>query len=530
MSGMADLTIGIVCDPSSLTAGMTEARDQISQTTTVIETQDVTWKAFTESVLGSVARIVAPILKLVNTYKQIQLATIALTIAQTAAIPPTLTLAGAMGFLLSPITLIVAGLAICAAAFYFFTRRADDAAAATEGIAESADQAKPKLGAIQSALDAVKNAVFGEETSRKISVVSTEFDKLKSGLADLRASIEQPFREGAAALASYAASFLPAESAADLAIAWLRGLQMQLEFVQASADKAKNSLLAALLIFGTGASDGQAAQFVAAGQAITDQAKATDLLIAKMQSQREAFASLRAMQEGAEQAAKNSAEVGKIGSIFTVEGINAEVIALQQRSAAVVLTGKADEAWKDQTKSLFDALEKQRQGIINGTVVDRAAEEAKKALAKAEADAARAAADAAAKEEQKTQSGLAKIASIQDQIDLLTGSATKAEIAMREMARQGFSTEQVDEVGRLTAELDRLEKEKSEDKKTGKKSSGNSDLKAAFAGSQEAASIVLRGVGGKSMEQIAQKQLTVQQQLLVETKANKPQTLMAANL
>jgi hypothetical protein len=49
------------------------------------------------------------------------------------------------------------------------------------------------------------------------------------------------------------------------------------------------------------------------------------------------------------------------------------------------------------------------------------------------------------------------------------------------------------------------------------------ELKASFAGTQEAASILLRGIGGgKSMEQIAQKQLTVQQQTLAAVKDNKP--------
>jgi len=49
------------------------------------------------------------------------------------------------------------------------------------------------------------------------------------------------------------------------------------------------------------------------------------------------------------------------------------------------------------------------------------------------------------------------------------------------------------------------------------------ELKASFAGTQEAASILLRGIGGgKSMEQIAQKQLSVQQQTLAAIKDNKP--------
>jgi hypothetical protein len=56
------------------------------------------------------------------------------------------------------------------------------------------------------------------------------------------------------------------------------------------------------------------------------------------------------------------------------------------------------------------------------------------------------------------------------------------------------------------------------------------DLKASFRGSQEAASIMLRGIGGKSMEAIAQKQLGVQQQTLAAVKANKPPALIPVSL
>ena len=59
---------------------------------------------------------------------------------------------------------------------------------------------------------------------------------------------------------------------------------------------------------------------------------------------------------------------------------------------------------------------------------------------------------------------------------------------------------------------------------------GPSALKAAFQGSSEAASIMLSGVGGgKSIEDIAGKQLTVAQQQLAATKANKPQPMTAVD-
>lgn len=57
------------------------------------------------------------------------------------------------------------------------------------------------------------------------------------------------------------------------------------------------------------------------------------------------------------------------------------------------------------------------------------------------------------------------------------------------------------------------------------------DVKAAFKGSQEAASILLRGVGGgKSVEQIANKQLGVQQQMLAAIKSNKNPVLQPISL
>ena len=121
---------------------------------------------------------------------------------------------------------------------------------------------------------------------------------------------------------------------------------------------------------------------------------------------------------------------------------------------------------------------------------------------------------------------------MKDQIDLMNGSATNAEVAMREMWRSGFSQEQIDEVGALTEELDRLKEEEKDSKKKDPKEAkaGKDSLKAAFQGSSEAASIMLRGVGGgKSIEDIAGKQLTVAQQQLDATKANKPQPMTAVD-
>jgi len=225
-------------------------------------------------------------------------------------------------------------------------------------------------------------------------------------------------------------------------------------------------------------------------------------------------------------------------------------------------------------------IEKQKQGIIDGTVVDKEALKAKEALANTNkeieqtinsakdaalklavgenevavaalrakgatdeqiaalqgwqqaASETKAEQDALKKSTELDKTGKDKIAELTDQIGLLDGSATNASIAMRKMQEAGFSSEQIEQVAKLTNELDRLKEEEKDSKKKPDKEakSGPSALKAAFQGSSEAASIMLRGVGGgKSIEDIAGKQLTVAQQQLAATKANKPVVMAAVD-
>ena len=131
MSSIGDLSISISADASEVTSGMTEARNQISSTTEVINTQQISWAALGASVLGSLAKIIAPILELVNTYQRIKLATMGMTLANLLAIAPTFTLAGAMSLLMAPLTLIIIGLAAIAAAYYFLAGSSEEAVSAT---------------------------------------------------------------------------------------------------------------------------------------------------------------------------------------------------------------------------------------------------------------------------------------------------------------------------------------------------------------------------------------------------------------
>ena len=122
--------------------------------------------------------------------------------------------------------------------------------------------------------------------------------------------------------------------------------------------------------------------------------------------------------------------------------------------------------------------------------------------------------------------GAERIAAMRDEIDLLNGSATRAQITMREMAREGFSQQQIDEAAKLQEQLDKL---KDEGKKADKQGGGS---KASLAGTAEAASVMLRGVASNGADPTAQASLVVQQKLLVAAEqtrdalkgANEPRT------
>lgn len=271
----------------------------------------------------------------------------------------------------------------------------------------------------------------------------------------------------------------------------------------------------------------------AGAEQLRGMAAASADVIAKQEEQRGIFQQLRALQDGAIEAAGHHAEIQRIGGLVTIEAINNEVTALQERSALAVANGQADEAWLEKTGQLFAALEKQRQGIINGTVIDKAAEEAKRALAKAEEETAAAAKRAAAEQQRLQQQGADRIASLKEEIALLEGTATEAEVAMSRLWRQGVDEQQIAAIGELEARLSELRDQGKpqgpEPKPEGK--SPRADLRAALAGSSEAASLLVKGIGGgKTMEQIANKSLGVQQQILMAIKDNKPLELQPLTL
>lgn len=115
-----------------------------------------------------------------------------------------------------------------------------------------------------------------------------------------------------------------------------------------------------------------------------------------------------------------------------------------------------------------------------------------------------------------------KVTSLKDQIDLLSGTATSAEITMRELGRAGFTADQVAEIGALTEQLDALRE--SQKKQPKGKAEKDDSPTVALQGSKEAAEIMLRGVGGGSkLERLGESQLATLQRIATAVSA-KPAT------
>ncbi len=307
------------------------------------------------------------------------------------------------------------------------------------------------------------------------------------------------------------------------------------------------------------ASEEATAKFYEEGKALEAMAKETERVIALQEGHRNSYKSLREIQEGAIESAKNAAEVAKVGSLTSVAAIEAEIRALQERAGAAIRAGKPiDDA---HLKNMFGALENQKQGVLAGKItpdtikksapeqmvadsqkaldrlnmseVDFATAQARAAGATAEqitqlrenilavnalkdaksaheeAERAMIAAQEAA--QQKMETGAQHIQSLKDQIDLMTGAATEGEIAMRNMLAGGFDEEQAAQVAELTDELNRLK----EEEKPGKKGR-EAENTAILKGSAKAAELMIRGQtsGPDKKEELQKKQNALTQQLI----------------
>lgn len=302
-----------------------------------------------------------------------------------------------------------------------------------------------------------------------------------------------------------------------------------------------------------------ASAFYEEGKALETVAAETSRVIALQEQQRSTLGFIRGASEAAAAAQTQAAEVSRIATIGTVEALDEELKLLLQNEMTQGKAITSSKAWQQQITQITSAIEKQRAAIEGGTVKtkDTAADTALKAQADAlyrvqfgadaaavaafrltgateeqvaafkasqtaineaktaeenfqrQAQEATAAFDAQARQQQQ---GAETIRNLKDEIDLLTGAATKAEIAARNMMAQGYDAAQAEEVAKLTEQLEQLKGEK----KPGTTGAGKDvENSAVLKGSARAAELIVgAGKSGGEKDQIAKQTLDVQKQLL----------------
>ena len=427
-----------------------------------------------------------------------------------------------------------------------------------------------KLAGDEAIGTAQKHLSVNSAMMKSISSVSSSFAKLTSTISGeffggIRASGDMllQFSTGFSSLSSVV------DYGASTITSWANSTNTALKSATGAAREAS-------LVFGTalaiwhGADSNQAAAFYEEGQALNKLAADTANVISKQEQQRSVLKDIIAASERAASQQKTAAEVARIGTISSVEVLDKELVALKQRAASTDAAKQKSKEWKEEIASLTGAIEKQRAAIQNGTFkpkenpVQKMISDANNQLAqqqdpiKAQIDQAVAAGASAAQvnelrrvlearrdltEQQKLQAeaekesqrlteetnrrnetGAGKINALRDQIDVLRESATKGEIAMRELSRQGYDESQIAEIGKLTDELEALQEQKNDSKKT--KSKKQEDNEATLEGSKKTAELLLRGVNGTASTDpsVTEQKKTNQKldQLVTVTKSNKP--------
>jgi len=422
MSSIGELSVSVTADASNLVSEMNKTRDELQQTTVVIQRQEAAWSELANSTIQAVGSATPAVLDFTtNIIKAFALRRIVTTAVAYA----------------TGIGVIGAAAGVTALAVYKLRGANDDAT------------------------DSIGDAVPEYER------LSQSYKTLKANVSDLGDSIAAPFRDGFSAVVAYVESFSPFPAIAGFAATQLNAVAEGIAGTSRWMREATATATTFAFILAGSADPNTAAAFYEQGQSLNAMAEASGKLTAKLESQRDGFKSLREIQESATRSAQQASEVARISTITTTEGIEAERQALQQRMAEAVRNGEADANWRKHAQALFDALERQNEGVKAGTIVDKEAEAAKRLAAQAAEEAAR-------KQQQLNEQGIDRINRLRDEIDQLNGSATKAEIAMREMSRAGFSQEQIDEIGKLTDELDGLQQEARLAKEGGDATSGTS--------------------------------------------------------
>lgn len=572
MSSIGELVVNLSADTGDLVSGMSTAQASVNQTTTVIVKQEKHWASLTSELLNASSAIVdtgADIARIVIDVGRaaevaaVHVTSLALQAATAAATLGTFAIeAGKVGVNLVKFGAEHAGVIAGTAALVYNHQQlltvlgltVPVIAPITASIAALITGYKLVSVGVSDAADAFRASVDGTgDLIPEYNALNRSNEELKSSLTNLGNAITQPFADGYSAIGSYVQSFSPLPTLAGYFSTALDSVSGAVNYVAGGLREVTAIGVTAAFVLSTGASDEAAASFYEQGQQLQKLAEESERVIAKQEAMRDTFGSLRAMQEGAKTKADNASEIAGVGKMMTTAEIDDATRALQQRSAEAVLNGKADKEWAQHTQAMFDALEKQRQGIEDGTIAKKAdkdqteailstiaaakksvdeltigqtetavaalaakgateeqiaqyralldqtealkkAEDAKKKATDEANKAAQEAAKAAEKKVNLDAQAATNAAKLSDEIAVLSGEMTKQEAREAELIRGGMTAKQAAEQAALEAKRDSL---------SGKQAAGG--VGALQKGSAEQVSAVLTAM--RSRDDIPKKQL-----------------------
>lgn len=564
MSSVGELTVDVKCDVSELTEGQIESRREIETTTRSIMVQDATWKGLADSVAEAAGRIAPEITRI--TEVAAGLTTTVLTYRfwggaiATAAAPITALGAAFLrfggiatsiaGYLVPQWRLITTAISLGRLAYV----------ATTSDIAQESYRAVAGSSSVSASTDRLTEALgrLGEAAGRP-------FAAFASGTEDWLASIN-PLPVILGFIERKTAEWIDTATA---------GIEYITPLVNEFSDQAETAIFVMESLYQ--ATDAETQAFYEQGKSLRALAAESERVIAIQEGQRGLYQNIAALQASATAAAEQSAEVRRIRSIENLDQLDLEIAKIQQKANVEITSGKATEESQKRIGAVFAAIANQREAILAGDVkpkedpAEKALEAAREALFALEhgQDAAAVAALRAkgatdeqvaalerlqeatrrVTEEQKTaketeqrledaakramaegkkavedaattwQKGEDRIAALKDQLDLASGAATKASIAMRDALRDGFTEEQAKEIGDLTAKLEQ-EKQTTRDREV-------KGVAAAEFGSSDAFSTIfsaMRNTGGPQERLVktadAQLEAQLRQEKLLEEIAN----------
>lgn len=566
MAGDSDIQANISCNLDEFTAPLSGAIDQMNQMTTVVHLQETSWTTLGVSVLSAVANITGPVLSLYSSYKKMQAATLAMAAANATATPPTLTLGAAVNFLLSPIVLTLAAVTLLAGAIYYFSGAAGEAADNLTKTSAAAEDAGDSLSGLQQIQESFMAGFVGTEGLEALDAFGDAGDELSDAFSELGDALLQPLIDAGFEIGSLGNLFGGFASTVRMVTDVVNVLTTGVESVTSAVKDGVAQLTLWATMAATGMSADDAGAMIAAREA--ERAASIEAFQA-MKAETFAAETLKSLMESATDEATKRGELSRIASITSLEALDEETEALERQIATLKQKGKFDKDAQKDAEARANAIANQRADIESGKVkpkesaIDEMLRKAREDVAalkfgkgesqvigfelggedpakiaalreqltlidqlkKAEQDrekAERKAEQEAQKKIDREVQAAMSTAKLRDEIDVLTGAMTKQQAREAELIRDGMTARQAEEIAALEAEKEKL----SEKKKPGK-----TDMKAALSGSSEAASILVRGIGGgRTMEQIANKQLTIQQQMLLALKENKPQELQPLTL